>query len=67
MQQSRKEAFSKEDEIKLIQKAIENEKLIEQINTIISLTIHGDTVKTMQRFFKRKLGPKSRQKEIIAN
>ncbi|CAN5136815.1 response regulator [soil metagenome] len=32
---SRKEAFSKEGEIKLIQKPIENEKLIEQINTII--------------------------------
>lgn len=32
---SRKEAFSKEGEIKLIQKPIENEKLLEQINTII--------------------------------
>ncbi|MGI8832736.1 MAG: response regulator [Nitrososphaeraceae archaeon] len=32
---SRKEAFSKEGEIKHIQKPIENEKLIEQINTII--------------------------------
>jgi YesN/AraC family two-component response regulator len=32
---SRKEAFSKEGEIRLIQKPIENEKLIELINTII--------------------------------
>jgi DNA-binding response OmpR family regulator len=32
---SRKEAFSKEGEIRLIQKPIENEKLLEQINTII--------------------------------
>jgi DNA-binding response OmpR family regulator len=31
----RKEAFSKEGGIQLIQKPIENEKLIEQINTII--------------------------------
>jgi DNA-binding response OmpR family regulator len=32
---SRKEAFSKEGKILLIQKPIDNEKLIEQINTII--------------------------------
>jgi DNA-binding NtrC family response regulator len=32
---SRREEFSKEDGIQLIQKPIENEKLIEQINTII--------------------------------